>query len=91
MKELQIIVKTPDDGNPLNLRYGWSPHENGITVGWKLTMEDGQDYGTYYVIPESTTQEEDLANAVRLAFDHAMATKDHLEEGRDEKDAVLPG
>ena len=92
MKELQIIIKTPDDGNPLNMRYGRPAREDTATVGWKMRMEDGQDYGTYFIIPEDVAKvvQDDLREAVLRAFDQAMATEKGLKEARDEEDAVLP-
>ena len=85
MKELQIIIKTPDDGNPLNMRYGRPVREGTITVGWKMRMEDGQYYGTCFVLPDDAEHvaPNNLFEAVRVAFDQAMDAEKDLKEARD--------
>lgn len=77
MKELQIIIKPEDDGNPLNQEKGREPAEGRTTVGWKLTADDGEVFGDYISMP-STDDRGIIAKAVKLMLQQAYTTEMYL-------------
>ena len=77
MKELQIIIKPEDDGNPLNQAKGREPQEGRTTVGWKLTADDGEVFGDYISMP-STDDRGIIAEAVKLMLQQAYTTEMYL-------------
>ena len=54
-EEIYIIIKNPDDGDPLDMREWRHPaHSDKLTVGVKF-LYDGQYYGNYiYMTPGET-------------------------------------
>ena len=77
MKELQIIMKPEDDGNPLNQEKGREPAEGRTTVGWKMTADDGEVFGDYISMP-STDDRGDVEKAVKLMLKQAYITEMYL-------------
>ena len=73
MKELQIIIKPEDDGNPLNQEKGREPAEGRTTVGWKLTADDGEVFGDYISMP-NTEDRGEIEQAVKLMLNQAYST-----------------
>lgn len=79
MKELQIIIKPKDDGNPLNQEIGREPEEGRMTVGWKMFADDGEAYGAYISMPD-TDSKKDVQQAVKVLLENAYATDQALIE-----------
>ena len=77
MKELQIIIKPEDDGNPLNQEKGREPQEGRTTVGWKLTADDGEVFGDY-ISMSSTDDRGEVEKAVKLMLKQAYITEMYL-------------
>ena len=73
MKELQIIMKPEDDGNPLNQEKGREPAEGRTTVGWKLFDNAGEVYGAYISLPSPANKDE-IKQAINILVDQAYAT-----------------
>lgn len=75
MKELQIIIKKPYDGNPLNQPEGAESTPNGImTVGWKFESENGKCYGDYVILDQNTSDDV-ILEVIRLQLDQARETE----------------
>ena len=71
MKELQIIIKKPYDGNPLNQQEGADSIPNGtMTVGWKFDAENGKLYGDYVILDQNTSDDV-ILDAIRLQLHQA--------------------
>ena len=68
MKELQIIIKSPYDGNPLNQQDGT------MTVGWKFEAENGKLYGDYVILDQNTSDDV-ILEAIRLQLNQARETE----------------
>lgn len=82
MKSLQIIIKTPDDGDPLNcLAEPKEPNENTMTVGYKFQHKDGNWYGEYITIAFSSMTDETLMIAIQLMIRQANSTERRLLAG----------
>ena len=81
MKSLQIIIKSPDDGDPLNcLAEPKEPNENVMTVGYKFRHTDGQWYGEHITIAFCSMTEETLMIAIGLLMRQASSTERRLLE-----------
>lgn len=81
MKELQIIVKMPDDGNPLNLdpAFAKTPDETRITVGYKFKHADGKEYGNYiYISGDTPDVGAAIIETIRLLAEDAFGTERRL-------------
>lgn len=75
MKELQIIIKRPYDGNPLNQQEGAESIPNGtMTVGWKFEAENGTLYGDYVILDQNTSDDV-ILEAIRLQLNQARETE----------------
>lgn len=80
MKELQIIIKNPDDGNPLNLEHGRAPEARRMTVGYKFPY-GGSWYGDYISL-EADTESATVLQAIKLLLGQSKLTEERLmEEG----------
>ena len=77
MKELQIIVKRPDDGNPLNQEKGVEPNGNMISVGFKFRDETGKWYGDYILLGPGFDRGA-VTEAVELLLGQAYRTEAEL-------------
>ena len=75
MKELLIIVKTPDDGNPLNMPTAKIGYDKYMTVGFKFRHTDGEDYGDYICLPIDETSEGDILDAIQMMARTAYQTE----------------
>lgn len=77
MKELQIIIKRPSDGDPLNLQSEGKPMHGCMTVGYKFQHTDGNMYGDYVFIDESMP-EEIVLETIRILVRQAFETEKEL-------------
>lgn len=80
MKELHIIVKTPDTGNPLDQEKGRDPHDGMMSVGWKFLTDGGEWYGAYILL-ENEAGGAEVLEAVDLMLCQAHETAKALLEG----------
>lgn len=71
MKELQIIIKRPYDGNPLNRLKCISAMDNKLSVGWKFQSDTGKFYGDYLLLDANSSVNE-IAEAVSLMLKQAF-------------------
>lgn len=75
MKELQIIIKRPYDGNPLNQQEGAESIPNGtMTVGWKFEADNGKLYGDYVILDQNTSDDV-ILEVIRLQLNQARETE----------------
>lgn len=81
MKELHIIIKTPDTGNPLDQEVGREPHEGASSVGWKFLTERGEWYGDYILLDKPDAEE--ILESIELLLRQAYETAKALLEGGD--------
>ena len=81
MKELQIIVKTPDDGEPDAKR---------VTVGYKFMHTDGLWYGDWVKACANCISEGTVLQAIQLLVKTAYQAERRLLEiqkaGRESRD-----
>lgn len=85
MKELHIIVKTPDTGNPLDQGKGRDPHEGMMSVGWKFLTDGGEWYGAYILL-ENEADGAEVLKAVDLMLRQAHETAKALLGGENGED-----
>lgn len=78
MRELHIIIKAPDDGNPLDM-LGKPPVlvETRATIGYRFLHADGNWYGDYISVPIGMDQN-DVKKGVDLVMNMAYSTEDEL-------------
>ena len=79
MKTLNIIVKTPGDGDPLDMVEEFATVQGGrmTTVGYKFEHADGKMYGDYIMIPKNLNREQ-LENAIHFVIGMAFSMEDEL-------------
>lgn len=75
MKELQIIIKQPDDGNPLNLPNPKKGYDKYMTIGWKFEHTDGKMYGDYICLQIEGTDEEAILKHLDILVRQAYETE----------------